>query len=178
MLREPSAHEGIVCERFVMGHPEACDADLAPAWADDDFYASPFGRVFYERNARTSRAQKKREGRDRARARRTHRTEGANTKRKRARSRIREREARAVLESPAERGKAQAWRGERRVSCVFVFSALSCPASGLLFSLSLSLSLSLQAARRRRAPDGARICPESRGFLSRARAGDNTLILE
>jgi hypothetical protein len=44
---ESSAHDDIVCERFVMGAPEVCD----DAQVDDDYYSSEWGRVFYERNS-------------------------------------------------------------------------------------------------------------------------------
>ena len=45
---EPSAREGILCERFVCGPPTICsDAHRRPF---HPFYDSDFGRVFYERN--------------------------------------------------------------------------------------------------------------------------------
>lgn len=46
--QEPSAREGILCERFVCGPPSICsDAAARPS---HPFYDSPFARVFYERN--------------------------------------------------------------------------------------------------------------------------------
>lgn len=46
---EPSAAEGILCERFVCGPPRVCNEPLARA--PHPFYDSDWGRVFYERNS-------------------------------------------------------------------------------------------------------------------------------
>lgn len=46
---EPSASEGILCERFVCGPPSICSAS-ARTLPPHRFYDSEFGRVFYERN--------------------------------------------------------------------------------------------------------------------------------
>ncbi|KAJ1457919.1 hypothetical protein M885DRAFT_614931 [Pelagophyceae sp. CCMP2097] len=46
---EPSADQGICCERYVMGAPEACDAAGESVYGDD-YYKSDWARVFYEAN--------------------------------------------------------------------------------------------------------------------------------
>eukprot|EP00316_Scyphosphaera_apsteinii_P008604 CAMPEP_0119342390 /NCGR_PEP_ID=MMETSP1333-20130426/104602_1 /TAXON_ID=418940 /ORGANISM="Scyphosphaera apsteinii, Strain RCC1455" /LENGTH=451 /DNA_ID=CAMNT_0007354597 /DNA_START=53 /DNA_END=1408 /DNA_ORIENTATION=- len=45
---EPSALEGILCERFVCGPPSICNTPIARPF--NPFYDSPYARVFYERN--------------------------------------------------------------------------------------------------------------------------------
>lgn len=47
---EPSAGEGILCERFVCGPPSICSDDAHLSRPYHSFYDSDFGRVFYERN--------------------------------------------------------------------------------------------------------------------------------
>jgi len=47
---EPSAAEGILCERFVCGPPVVCNDDAAAPFAAHPFYSSRWARVFYERN--------------------------------------------------------------------------------------------------------------------------------
>jgi isopenicillin N synthase-like dioxygenase len=47
---EPSAREGILCERFVCGPPSICSNDAHASRPYHPFYDSDFGRVFYERN--------------------------------------------------------------------------------------------------------------------------------
>ncbi|CAJ1353665.1 unnamed protein product [Effrenium voratum] len=48
---EPSARQGIVCERFCCGPPEVCEpAAPMKAWKLDDFYHSEYGKVFFAPN--------------------------------------------------------------------------------------------------------------------------------
>ena len=47
---EPSAREGILCERFVCGPPSICSDDAHLSRPYHPLYDSDFGRVFYERN--------------------------------------------------------------------------------------------------------------------------------